>query len=261
MATAARPLAIVTGASAGIGLELARIAAQQFDLVVVADEPRIEEAAASIRTPERQVMAVQADLATTEGVDKLYDAVAGRPVEALFANAGRGLGRAFVDQDWNEIRRVIDTNVTGTVYLVQKFARDMKQRGRGKILFTGSIAGFLPGTFQAVYNGTKAFVDSFSIALRHELEGTGVTVTLLMPGATDTEFFDTADMKDTKVGTMKKDDPKDVAKTGFDAMMKGEESVVHGLHNKMQVTAGRVLPKGVTAEMHRKLAEPGGAKK
>lgn len=260
MATAARPLAVVTGASSGIGLELARIAAEQFDLVVVSDGPDIEQAAASIRTPGHPVMAVQADLATTEGVDKLYEAV-GRPVDALFANAGRGLGRAFLEQDWSEIRRVIDTNVTGTVYLVQKFARDMKQRGKGKILFTGSIAGFLPGTFQAVYNGTKSFVDSFSVALRHELADSGVTVTLLMPGATDTDFFDTADMKDTKVGTMKKDDPKDVAKTGFDAMMKGEESVVHGFQNKMQVTAGRVLPKSVTAEMHRKLAEPGGAKK
>lgn len=261
MARAMRPLAVVTGASAGIGLELAKIALSRgFDLIVCADEARIEEVAQSLRTAENQVVAVQADLSTTEGVDKLYAAAQGRPVEALFANAGRGLGHAFLEQDWSEIRRVIDTNVTGTVYLLQKFVRDMKARGAGKVLVTGSIAGYMPGTFQAVYNGTKAFVDSFAVALRHELKDSGVTISLLMPGATDTEFFKTADMLDTKVGADKKDDPADVAKLGFDAMMKGEESVIYGLKNKLQVAAASVS-KGTAAEMHRKIAEPGSARK
>src|SRR5205085_3097836 len=116
----------------------------------------------------------------------------------------------------------VATNVTGTIYLVHKVAREMRSRGKGRILFTGSIAGFLPGSFQAVYNGTKAFVDSFSFALRNELKDTGVTVSCLMPGATDTDFFERADMDDTKVGAGKKDDPADVAKAGFEAMMKGE---------------------------------------
>ena len=134
-------------------------------------------------------------------MDRLLAAASGRPIDALLANAGRGLGRAFIDQDFREVRRVIDTNVTGTVYLLQKVARDMKDRGHGRILITGSIAGFMPGTFQAVYNGTKAFLDSFSFALRAELKGSGVTVTCLMPGATETDFFERADMLDTKVGT------------------------------------------------------------
>jgi short-subunit dehydrogenase len=148
------------------------------------------------------------DLSTTEGVDQLIDLIGGRQVDALMANAGRGLGHGFLDQDWSEARFVIDTNITGTVYLIQKVARDMRERDRGKILITGSIAGLMPGSFQAVYNGTKAFLDSFAWALRNELKDTGVSVSCLMPGATDTEFFERADMLDTKVGAdPKKADP------------------------------------------------------
>ena len=207
------------------------------------------------------VEALEANLATTEGCDKLYAALRGRPVDALLANAGRGLGRAFVDQDWQDIRYVIDTNVTGTVYLIQKIARDMRDRGAGRILITGSIAGFMPGTFQAVYNGTKAFLDSFSFAIRAELAETGVTVTCLMPGATETEFFERADMLDTKVGTDAKDDPAEVAKTGFDAMMAGEGDIVSGWYNKLQSAIANVTPASVLAEQHRKMAAPGTAKR
>ena len=163
---------------------------------------------------------------TIEGVDELYAAARGRPVEALLANAGRGLGKAFLDQDFADVRHVVDTNVTGTIYLIQKVGRDMRTRGSGRILITESIAGFMPGTYQAVYNATKSFLDSFSFALRHELMDAGVSVTCLMPGATETEFFERADMMDTKVGTSKKDDPAEVAETGFKAMMKGEGDVV-----------------------------------
>src|SRR6185312_9525255 len=153
-----------------------------------------------------------------------------------------------------------DTNITGTIYLIQKVGRDMRARRSGRILLTGSIAGFMPGTFQAVYNGTKAFIDSFSFALRNELKDTGVTVTCLMPGATETEFFERAGMEDTKVGQSKKDDPADVAKTGFDAMMKGEGDVVSGWKNKLQSAIANVTPAGMLAEQHRKMAEPGSAK-
>lgn len=261
MATQARPLAVVTGASTGIGYELARICAERgFNLVVVADEPMIQDAAQTFRTSGASVDAVEADLSTVEGVDKLLAAIGGRPVDALLANAGRGLGRAFLDQDWGDIRRVIDTNVTGTIYLIHEVGRTMRARGAGKILIVGSIAGFMPGTFQAVYNGTKALLDSFSFALRAELAGSGVTVTCLMPGATETEFFERADMLDTKVGTEKKQPADEVARIGFDAMMKGAGDVVAGWQNKLQAAIAHVLPSGVTAEIHRKQAAPGTAK-
>jgi short-subunit dehydrogenase len=262
MATAAspRPLAVVTGASAGIGYELAKCCAQNgFDLVVCADEPAIDDAAAQFRAVGCSADAVQADLSTTEGVDKLYAALSGRPVEALLANAGRGLGKGFLDQDWDAVRKVVDTNVIGTIYLIQKVGRDMRRNGRGRILITGSIAGFMPGTYQAVYNASKSFLDSFAFALRHEVAGDGITVTCLMPGATETDFFETADMKDTKVGTAKKDSPAMVAEKGFKAMMNGEGDVVTGWQNQLQSAIANVLPAGVTAEMHRRQAEPGSA--
>jgi short-subunit dehydrogenase len=262
MSAASRPFAIVTGASTGIGLELARLcAANGFDLLVAADEPEIQAAAEELRKDGGKVDAIQADLSTTEGVDVLYAAAAGRPVDALCANAGRGLGKGFLDQDFVQARRVVDTNVTGTIYLIQKVGRDMRARGSGRILITGSIAGFMPGSFQAVYNGTKAFLDSFSLALRDELKESGVTVTCLMPGPTDTPFFARADMLDTKVGQGSKDDPADVAKTGFEAMMKGSADVVSGLKNKVQTAVASVTPAGVLAGMHRSMAEPGSGKK
>ena len=261
MPSESRPLAIVTGASAGIGNELARICAENgYDLLIAADQPAIHDAAEAFRRLGAAVDAVEADLATLEGVDKLYAAAKGRPVGALLANAGHGLGKAFLDQDFDEVRHVIDTNITGTIYLVQKVGRDMRAKGEGRILITGSVAGFMPGTYQAVYNGTKAFIDSFSFALRHELNDSGVTVTCLMPGPTETEFFERADMMDTKVGQSKKDDPAEVAKTGFEAMMRGDGDVVTGWKNKLQTAIASVTPSGVLAEMHRKKAEPGSGK-
>ena len=260
MALTERPLAVVTGASAGIGYELAKLCAQNgFDLVVAADQPKISHAAQDFRMLGADAEPVETDLATIEGVDRLYDAIGDRPVAALLANAGHGLGKAFLDQDFQDVRRVIDTNITGTIYLIQKVGRDMRARRAGRILITGSIAGFIPGAYQAVYNGTKAFIDSFSFAIRNELKETGVTVTCLMPGATATEFFERADMMDTKVGTMKKDDPADVAKTGFDAMMRGAGDVVAGWQNKLQTAIASVTPAGLLAEQHRRQAKPGTA--
>ncbi|MFL6274139.1 MAG: SDR family NAD(P)-dependent oxidoreductase [Blastocatellia bacterium] len=262
MSSTIRQLAVVTGASSGIGYELARCCAENgFDLVIAADQPEIQQAAQTLGALGVNVEAVEADLATLEGNDKLYAAIQGRPVNALLANAGHGLGRAFLEQDFDEVRHVIDTNITGTIYLIQKVGRDMQARGQGRILITGSIVGFMPGSFQAVYNGTKAFIDSFSFALRNELKDSGVTVTCLMPGETDTEFFERADMMDTKVGTKKKDDPADVAKVGFEAMMKGEGDVVAGWKNKVKTAIASITPAGMLAEQHRKLAKPGTAEK
>ena len=257
-----RPLAVVTGASTGIGLELAKCCVKNgFELLIVADEPRIEDAAQILKSLGASVEALEADLSTIEGVDKLYAKIGGRPVAALLANAGRGLGKGFLDQDFTKARRVVDTNITGTIYLIHKVGNDMRRAGEGKILLTGSIAGFMPGSFQAVYNGSKAFIDSFAAALREELKDTGVTVSCLMPGATETEFFKRADLMDTKIGQEKKDDPAEVAQLGFDAMMKGTDHVIFGLKNKMQVAAASVLPSSTMAAQHRKETEPGSASK
>lgn len=253
-----KPFAIVTGASSGIGLDLARICAREgFDLLIAADRPEIQQAAEECRSLGAQVSVVEADLATIEGVDRLWMATRGRQVDALLANAGHGLGHAFLEQDFARVRHVVDTNITGTIYLAQLVGRSMRSRGSGRILFTGSIAGFTPGTFQAVYNGTKAFIDSFSFALRAELKDTGITVTCLMPGATETDFFERADMLDTRVGQSEKDDPQDVARIGFDAMMRGDGDIVAGWRNKLQSAIANVTPAGVLAERHRKMAEPG----
>ena len=257
----ARPFAIVTGASTGIGLELAKqCAANGFDLLVAADEPAIEEAGRMLQGYAGMVDWVVADLSTPEGVDKLLERARNRPIDALLANAGRGLGRGFLDQDFADIERVVDTNITGTLYLVHKVGREMRNRGRGRILITGSIAGFMPGTYQAVYNGTKAFLDMFSYALRAEVSACDVTVTCLMPGATETEFFERADMMDTKVGAEKKADPAEVAELGFKAMMEGEGGVIAGWQNKLQVAISKLMPESVVARIHEKQAAPGTAK-
>lgn len=258
-----RPLAVVTGASTGIGLELARLCAENgFDLVIAADEGRIEEAAAEISKRGVRCTPVQADLATREGLDELIEAIEaeGRPVEALLANAGRGLGHGFLDQDIDEALHVAHTNIDGTIVLIHHIGRGMRQHRRGKILITGSIAGLMPGTYHAVYNASKAFLDSFAVALNAELKDSGVTVTCLMPGATETEFFQRADMMDTKVGTEEKADAADVARLGFDAMMKGELKVIAGLSNKLRAAMGHVLPDSTLAKMHTGMAAPGTAK-
>jgi short-subunit dehydrogenase len=256
-----KPLAVVTGASTGIGFALARqCALNGFDLVIAADEPAIEDAATTLRATGAAVEAVQADLATREGVDRLYQAIGSRPVAALLANAGRGFGHAFLDQDFDRVRSVIDTNITGTLDLIHRVAQQMRSANAGRILITGSIAGFAPGSFQAVYNASKAFLNSFSFALREELKDTNVTVTCLMPGATETPFFQRADMMDTAIGTAKKDDPADVAADGFNAMMAGEGDIVSGTKNKIMSAVANVTPSGMLAHQHRKMSEPGTAK-
>ncbi|MBB6124531.1 SDR family NAD(P)-dependent oxidoreductase [Sphingobium subterraneum] len=257
----ANTFAIITGASSGIGRELAHIAAiSGYDLLVAADEPEIYDAATDFRKHGVRVDAIETDLSMIEGVDQLLIAAGGRQVDVLCANAGRGLGHAFLAQPLEEWRHVVDTNIVGTCYLLQCLLTDMVAARKGRVLVTGSIAGYIPGSFQAVYNGSKAFIDSFTDALRNELkEVSGVTITTLMPGPTETEFFRRAGMMDTKVGTQDKDDAATVARSGWDAMMKGQAHIVSGLQNKLQAAVAHVTPAAVLAEQHRKLAEPGTA--
>lgn len=257
----ANKFAIVTGASTGIGLELAKLAqADGYDLLVAADTPFVD-ASAGLQGGATSVETLEVDLSTFEGVDRLLDVAGGRQIDLLCANAGHGLGHAFLDQDPAEWRHVIDTNVTGTIYLLQKVLKPMVARDAGKVLVTGSIAGFIPGSFQAVYNGTKAFVDNFTDAIRNEIKDTkGVALTTLMPGPVETEFFHRGDMDDTSVGANpNKSDPADVAKDGYDAVMSGKASIVSGWKNKIQQAMANVTPAAVLAEQHRGMAEPGSA--
>ena len=261
--SALRPLALVTGASSGIGLELARQFAENgFDLVVDAEDDRLDAAAAQLRTTGADVRAVRADLRTADGVDQLHAAVTAgaRPLDAVALNAGVGQGGAFVDTDIADEQEIIDVNISSTVRLAKHVLRDMTRRGEGRVLITSSIASTMPGTFQAVYNASKSFLQSFAEALQNELRDTGVTITSLMPGPTETDFFHRADMDDTRVGASKKDDPVEVAKQGFDALMKGEARVVSSsFSTKAQEAVGKAMPDRVKAQMHRKMAEPGSA--
>ena len=265
MDSTSRTLALVTGASSGIGLELAKqFAANDFDLIIAAEDADIASAARELEGLGATVEAVQVDLTTSDGVDELWRRAkaTGRPVDAVALNAGIGAGGAFAtDTALADELRIIDLNVRSTVHLAKHVVQDMVARDEGRILFTSSIASTMPGAFQAVYNASKSFVQSFALALRNELKDTGVTVTSLMPGPTDTEFFERADMLDTKVGASDKDDPADVARDGFEAMMAGDERVVSAsLSTKLQGRAGRLMPDSAKAAMHRKMAEPGSAK-
>ena len=265
MSAEAHPLALVTGASSGIGRELAREFVEHgFDVVVTAEDASIHEAAAELRAIDGvEVEAVQVDLRDPEGVKELWRRVTegGRRLDAAALNAGVGAGGEFADSTrLPDELSIVDLNVRSTVHLAKLVSGQMAHHGGGRILFTSSIASTMPGTYQAVYNASKSFVQSFALALRDELKDRGVTVTSLMPGPTDTEFFERADMLDTKVGAGPKDDPADVAHDGFEALMAGEERVVaHSLRTRLQGRVSRVLPDSVKASMHRRMAEPGSA--
>jgi uncharacterized protein len=255
------PSAIVTGASSGIGLALARQFVEHgYDVVVAAEDDELEAGAESLRSSGREVTAVRVDLSTPEGVTDLYMRAThgNRPVDALALNAGIGVGGSFTETDLEDDLRLVDLNVRSTVHLAKLVVRDMVARGQGKVLVTASIAAKAPGPFHATYAASKAFVHSFAEGIRHELADTGVTVTSLMPGPTDTEFFDRAGMEDTRVGTGDKDDPDDVAADGFEALMAGKDHVVAGSVKNRAMAAGSSLsPDRAAAAGMAKMAEPG----
>ncbi len=264
-ATTSRQFAVVTGGSSGIGYELAKQFLEHDFEVLIAADIGVDAGAQKLQAavPGSHVEALEVDLSTYDGVEKLYSTVkqSGRAVHVLAANAGIGLGHSFLEQKRQDWEKVVDTNIVGTLHLIQHIGRDMVAAGAGRILITSSIASQLPGAFNAVYNASKAFLQSFSFAIRNELKDTGVSVTALLPGATETDFFERAGMdEDTKVGTAKKDDPADVAKAGYEALMSGAGDVVYGLKNKLQTVAAKVLSDDRLAEMHRNMAEPGTAK-
>ena len=257
-----RLFAVVTGASSGIGYELARVFAKNgYDLLVTSGSDGAEEAALDFGSLGTEVQSVQADLATYEGVEKLWQAIqaTGRPIDAIAINAGVGVGGKFAETDLQQELNLIQLNVTSTVHLAKYVVRDMLARGSGRILFTSSIAGTMPTPLEAVYGASKAFGLSFSQSLRHELKDSGITVTALQPGPTDTNFFHRAGMDDTKVGSEGKytNDPAEVAQQGYDALMAGEDHVFSSsMKTKVQGELGKFMPESVKAKMHEKQAEP-----
>jgi short-subunit dehydrogenase len=258
-----RQLAVITGASSGIGLELAKqCAANGFDLIICAEDAGIQTAAAQLQAETAvQVQAIQVDLATRDGVEHLAAEVrnAGRAVDALLLNAGVGVGGAFLETPLDAELNMVELNCNHTIHLAKRLVPDMVARCAGRVLVTASIASTAPSPYHTVYGATKAFVMSFAEGLRAELADTGVTVTALQPGPTETNFFERANMADTPVGRAEKDDAAEVAKRGFEAMMDGKDSVLGGgLKSKLQGLANEVLPETFKAKQAAKQAKPDG---
>ena len=254
-----RRLAVVTGASSGIGRALAACAAEDgCDLVIAAEDAGIEEAARDLRSMGAQVDVVQADLSTEEGVLALWHQLGAREVDYLMANAGITLGHAFVDQDWPDIRGLLGLNILGTTLLLHRALPRMQARGEGRVLVTGSIAGFIPGSYQAVYNASKTYLDSLAFALNDEMKERGVTVTCLMPGPVETSIFDRGDMRDSVMGsTPLKDTPEHTARLGYEAMKAGRAGMTPGLVNKLITGFAGLLPEPLLARMNRWVSETG----
>ena len=256
----ARPYALVTGASSGIGFELARqFVGNGFDVLMVAEDEGLGAAAAKVDCDGR-AEAVQVDLRDPDEVERLWARIVagGRPVDAVAINAGVGNAGRFVETSLDEDLALIALNVASTVHLAKHVLGDMVARGQGRVLFTSSIAATMPGPYYATYAASKAFVQSFAEAVRHEVAGAGVTVTALMPGPTDTEFFERAGMQGSKADEGPKDDPAEVARDGFEALMAGKDHVVAGsVRNRVQAGMAKVLPETVAAAMHGRQAKPG----
>jgi short-subunit dehydrogenase len=257
--TGGRPLGLVTGASAGIGQELAReLVEQGYDLLVVAEDEGIGDIAAEL-SDRGDVRPVRADLATRAGNELVLELLAQepRPLAVAAINAGVGVHGPLVETDLEDHLRLIALNIVSAVHLGRSIAQAMVGRGDGRILFTSSVASQMPGPFYTTYAASKSFVQSFALGLREELKDSGVTVTALMPGPTDTDFFERAGMEGTKVAEGPKDDPADVARAGVEALLAGDDHVVAGSwRNKLQTAAAAVLPDAVAAKVHRSMTEP-----
>jgi short-subunit dehydrogenase len=262
--TTENPLAIVTGASSGIGYELAvQFAQNGYDLFIVADGDGITQAAEDLKTLGTDVQSFQINLASHEGCEECYAQIKAlnRPVAAAALNAGIGIDGKFWETDIDKEMNIIDLNVMSTTHLAKRIIQGMVERGEGgKILFTASVAGTTPGPYMAVYNASKAYVLSLSNALHYELKEKGISVTALLPDATDTNFFNRAEMNDTKVGVQEKDDPALVAKQGFEGLMAGKDQVLGGsLAHRIKNAANDLIPEQVKAKMYGSAAKPGSA--
>jgi uncharacterized protein len=258
----ANKLALVTGASSGIGLSLAKeLGARGYDLVICSAGTRLDSAADTLRASEIEVEVIQADLATREGIDGLWNAVKGlsRPLDIACINAGVGVGGLFYETDLDEELNMIELNCAGTVHLAKHVIKSMLAHDGGKILFTASIAGEMVAPREAVYAATKAFLLSFAHSVRYELRDSNITVTALQPGPTDTDFFHRAGMDDTEVGAKGKTEsaPDDVARQGIEALLAGKDHVyAASTKTKLEGMLANVVPGSVKGSMHEKMAKP-----
>ncbi|MBX9243534.1 SDR family NAD(P)-dependent oxidoreductase [Actinotalea ferrariae] len=260
-ATADRPLALVTGASSGIGLELARLLVRDgHDLVAVAEDAELTDAALQLRSSGMTVVEVRADLATADGVEHVVreTLALGRSIDVLVLNAGVGVGGPFLGAPVEDQLRLVDLNVRSVVHLAHRLLPAMVARGDGKVLVTSSVAASMPAPYNATYAASKAFVQSFTEAIRRELKDVGVSVTALQPGPTDTEFFERGGLEDSLLGKGPKDPASKAAKKGYKALMKGKARVVVGGKGKSQTAMSRVLPETASAAMHGALSKPRG---
>ncbi len=264
--SSSRHYAVVTGASSGIGLELAKeFARNGYDVLIAAEDAGLTDAAREIESLGATVETCQTDLATPHGVEALADRVAssGRQVDALALNAGIGVGGRFLETPLDDELRLIDLNVRSTVHLAKLLLPAMVRRGEGRVLITSSIAAVAATPYEAVYGASKAFDKSFAASLRNELKDAGITVTTLMPGPTETNFFHRAGMDDTQIGSSdKKADPAQVARQAYEALIAGKHEIVAGpITTKFEGTISKAMPEEITAAKHAKMAEPGGATK
>lgn len=254
----AEKIAVITGASTGLGYRLAELAAKDgYGLILCADEEEIHAAADKLQAQGAQVEALVVDLATRSGVNEFWAAIGDRPVHLFCANAGRALGQAFADQEWSDIKRRIDLNVLQTTTMLHRMGRKMRDAGGGRILVTGSIGGYVPGPYDAVYNSTKAYLNSICYGLQDEWHDNDVTLTCLMPGATDTPIFhrEENDLDDAPISDLPKDDPDKVAEQAYEAVMSGQRGAVTGLHNRVITMLSGVVPDAILARIHRAGAE------
>ncbi|MBK6264061.1 SDR family oxidoreductase [Marivirga sp. S37H4] len=252
--------ALITGATSGIGYELAKLFAKdQYNLVIVArHEADLKKAASEFRKEGVKVETITKDLFKKEAASEIYEEVKNRgiTINVLVNNAGQGEFGKFIENNLQDELEIIQLNIVATVALTKYFIRDMMQAGEGKILNLSSIAGKVPGPYQAVYHGTKAFIQFFTEAVRSEMKDTGISLTALLPGATDTDFFNKADMESSKILEQDLADPAKAAEDGYKALMNGEAMVISGFKNKMQVAMGNMMPDNKSADMMGKQQKP-----
>jgi uncharacterized protein len=256
---ARRTTTLITGASSGIGLALARQMAPDFDLILTArNQDRLNEIARELQQKHGNLVhVIAADLARPEAADEIFAEIArrGLRVDALVNNAGFGSYGPFAKNRWRDEAAMIQVNITALTHLTKLALAQMIERKSGRIMNVASTAGFQPGPLMAVYYASKAYVIHFSEAIANELQGTGVTVTCLCPGPTESEFAKRADMEESRLFKMGRMTSEEVARAGYRAMMQGKTLIISGLQNKIMAESVRFAPRKMVTAIARRVQE------